>query len=148
MTLKNIINKKMLLSDIKDESNMHISSYQDFLCAEGELESYIITLKRFQMLSSEMSNADSEISFKDPISEIKNTFIYNFISNDEEQEIQQIVNDLGSSYKNEKFIENQDNQEKKSYYKNQNKKKDLINSILDIRVISSYKYGYNSRKYC
>lgn len=135
----------MIFSESKDESN-HISCYQDFLYEEGEFGSFVMTLKKFQLASSEKSNPEFTLSLKEPISEIKNNLLYSSNTNDEEEEeqIKQIIDEFVFSSEKEKFInnENENAQEEKNYDKIPNKKEDLSDqrSYIDIRVISSYRF--------
>lgn len=126
----------MLLSYIKDESSECLSNYQDFLCSQGEFESFVISLKKNHQSFWEKSNIVNSLSFKESIEDVINNSFLNY-SNVEEDDVKKFISDF-ISFPNP----NSKNKENNISINIQKEKKDLIdfNKPNDDRIpLSIYK---------
>ena len=108
----------MLLSYTIDETSECLSNYQDFLCAQGEFESFVISLKKNHQSFWEKSNIVNSLSFKESFEEIINNSFLNY-SKAEEEEMKKFISDLvnlpiQNSKNKENNISNNIPKEKKS----------------------------------
>ena len=88
----------MLLSFSKEEPNDCFPSYQDYLCAQGEFESFIISLLKCQNNSREKKSENSNF-FQEPCDiVVNNTFLSNI--SDESQQLLNVILSPNNENKN------------------------------------------------
>ena len=108
----------MLLSYIKDEASECLSNYQDFLCAQGEFESFVISLKKNHQSFWEKSNIINSLSFKEPFEEVINNSFLNYSKvKEEDEEMKKFISDLANL----------------PYPNSNNKEKNIFNNIPKVK---------------
>ena len=85
----------MLLSFTLDEPSECLSNYQDYLCAQGEFESFVISLKKNHQSFLEKSNIGKTLSFKESFDGVINNSFLNY-SNVEEEEMKKFISDFAN----------------------------------------------------
>lgn len=100
----------MLLSFSKDDSLGCLSSYQDYLYAKGELDSFILSLVKYQKNSLD-KNSESSYVFQESFeNRLSNTFFSNWDENEQE-----FIEDFALHFniKKEQLIKNNTQKQKK-----------------------------------